>query len=129
MTATTRHGDGCRQWGWRSTARTCASSIACVWRPRVCVSLSSVTPLSRAKLPQGNGRTLHANLRPYNEALRLLAAELKAPLIDVPVMMVERGIKLGDLVQEDGIHLTRQGNHLYAAMVFDRLQELFKRIS
>lgn len=86
-------------------------------------------PLSRAKLPQGNGRTLHANLQPYNEAVRLLAAELKAPVIDLPMMMSEWAVKLADFVQEDGIHLTADGNHMYAAMVFDRLQEILKLIS
>lgn len=86
-------------------------------------------PLSRAKILQGNGRTLRANLQPYNDAVRLLTAELKAPVIDLPLMISERRIKLADFVPEDGIHLTAQGNHFYAAMVFDCLQLILKRIS
>jgi len=94
----------------------------------VCVFIVN-HPLSRARIPQGNGRTLHANLLPYNAAVRVLGADLKTPLIDLPAMIQERRIRLTALVQEDGIHLTAQGNHLYAAMVFDCLQEILKRIS
>ncbi|MDZ7295727.1 MAG: SGNH/GDSL hydrolase family protein, partial [candidate division KSB1 bacterium] len=81
----------------------------CRAQKSVCVLVAN-HPLSRARLAQGNGRTLHVNLQPYNEAVRQLAAELRAPLVDIPRMMEERAIKLADFVQEDGIHLTAQGN-------------------
>lgn len=66
---------------------------------------------------QGNGRSYVENHAPYERALRALADELAAALIDLPRMMASRGVVLADFVAADGIHLSARGNALYADMV------------
>jgi lysophospholipase L1-like esterase len=71
-----------------------------------------------------NGQTYSANFAPYNLAVREVAAELGAQTIDLPHIMKEKQIDSHALVVEDGVHLSVEGNHLYADMVFERLQHL-----
>ena len=71
-----------------------------------------------------NGKTYSANFAPYNEAVRQVAEKLNAPTIDLPRIMQERQIDILSLVSEDGAHLSVEGNHLYADMVFERLKHL-----
>jgi lysophospholipase L1-like esterase len=71
-----------------------------------------------------NGKTYSANFAPYNVAVRQVAEELIAPTIDLPRIMQERQIDIHALVSEDGAHLSVEGNHLYADMVFERLKHL-----
>jgi lysophospholipase L1-like esterase len=71
-----------------------------------------------------NGKTYSANFAPYNEAVRQVAQELGAPTIDLPRIMQEREIDIHALVSEDGAHLSVEGNHLYADMVFARLKQI-----
>jgi lysophospholipase L1-like esterase len=74
-----------------------------------------------------NGKTYSANFAPYNEAVRQVAEELGAPTIDLPHVMQERQIDIHALVSEDGAHLSVEGNHLYADMIFERLKHLLQR--
>jgi lysophospholipase L1-like esterase len=69
-----------------------------------------------------NDKTYSANFAPYNEAVRQVAEELDAPTIDLPRIMQEQQIDILSLVSEDGEHLSVEGNHLYADMVFERLK-------
>jgi lysophospholipase L1-like esterase len=71
-----------------------------------------------------NGKTYSANFAPYNVAARQVAEALGAPTIDLPHIMQERRIETHALVSEDGAHLSVEGNHLYAGMVFDRLKQI-----
>jgi lysophospholipase L1-like esterase len=71
-----------------------------------------------------NGKTYSANFAPYNEAVRQVAEELDAPTIDLPRIMQERQIAILSLVSEDGAHLSVEGNHIYADMVFERLKHI-----
>ena len=86
-----------------------------------CAFVVNHTTRERAVL-QANGQTYYANFQPYNETVRRVAQELGAPTLDLPRLMQERGVDLGRFVVEDGAHLTIEGNHLYAEMVFGRLQ-------
>lgn len=71
-----------------------------------------------------NDQTYSANFAPYNEAVRQVAAELGAPTIDLPHIMQEKQIDTHTLVSQDGAHLSVEGNHLYAGMVFERLKQI-----
>jgi lysophospholipase L1-like esterase len=53
-----------------------------------------------------------------------VAAELGAQTIDLPHIMQERQIDTHTLVAEDGLHLSIEGNHLYADMVFEYLKQI-----
>jgi len=80
-------------------------------------------PLGIGSVRQGNRRSLRTNYAPYNDAIRETASELGAPIIDLPLLITRRRIRLKDFLQEDGIHLMPHGNHLYADMVFKQLKE------
>lgn len=72
---------------------------------------------------QGNGRSYKENLGPYNDAIRNIASDLGAPIIDLPALMQERGIHLENFLSIDHLHLTVEGNRYYAEMVFSELIE------
>lgn len=77
----------------------------------------------------GNGKSYNANFAPYNPAIKQAAAALKAPTIDLPAMMRRRKIDLDVFLSErddDNLHLSTRGNHLYADMVFEALTPLLK---
>jgi len=72
---------------------------------------------------QGNGKAYMANFKPYQACIRAVAAGLRAPLIDLPAMMKARKVDLKAFLNpNDGLHLSAQGNHVYAEMVFDALR-------
>lgn len=71
-----------------------------------------------------NGQIYNTNFAPYNIAVKQVAADLNAPTIDLPQIMQTQNISIDSLVSEDRLHLSVQGNHRYAAMVFDRLKSL-----
>jgi len=75
---------------------------------------------------QENGRTYQENYKPYDKALRQVAKSLRAAAIDLPLMMKERAVNLDAFLAADGIHLTPDGNHLYADMVFEGLRSCVK---
>lgn len=70
---------------------------------------------------QGNAAPYRDNLAPYQRRVRSLAAELGAPIIDLPARMAERAITPEHMVAADGLHLTGMGSALYAAMVLEAL--------
>ncbi len=91
-----------------------------------CALIVNHTIVERPVL-QANGQTYYANFQPYNEAIRRVALDLNAPILDLPRAMHERGVDLTRFVVEDGVHLTIEGNHLYADMVFDALRDILAR--
>ena len=70
---------------------------------------------------QGNGKTYNENMQPYDDAIRQIAKELKAELIDIPLQMTLREVDVNDFVSEDKLHLSMQANHVYADIVFSGL--------
>lgn len=78
---------------------------------------------------QGNGRPYGANFKPYNPAIRQVAKAARCPAIDLPAIMKKRKVNLEEFLNpDDKLHLTPSGNHVYAAMVFDALREILKRL-
>ncbi len=82
----------------------------------------------RGIFKQGNDRPQPENYAPYRDAIRALAAELSAPLIDITAVVRSRNLDSAGLLAEDGVHLSAFGHDAYAAIVADYLKsrpELF----
>ena len=73
---------------------------------------------------QGNGKTYNENMQPYDDAIRQIAKELKAELIDIPLQMTLREVDVNDFVSEDKLHLSMQANQVYADIVFSGLNHI-----
>ena len=73
---------------------------------------------------QGNGKNYNENVAPYNSVIRMIAKDLDCLLIDLPLQMSIREIKVKDFVSGDQIHLSLTANHDYADMVFSGLNEI-----
>jgi len=73
---------------------------------------------------QGNGNSYNDNYAPYSKAIQGVANELDAQLIDIPMQMLERGIKVEDFVSDDQIHLSFAANQDYAEFIYDGLKEI-----
>ena len=74
----------------------------------------------------GNGRTHNANIAGHNAAVAQVAKALKAPFIDLPSLMKQRKVSVKRFVCEDNLHLSVEGNHIYADLVFESLKPLLK---
>jgi len=72
---------------------------------------------------QGNRLTYNENLSPYNQAVIVLAEELRAEVIDLPGMMAVKSIPLDEYLSDDNLHLSETGNKHYAQMIFDVIIE------
>lgn len=78
--------------------------------------------------PMGNGKTYAQSFRPYNPAIRAVAKATRRPLIDLPKMMREPRVDLDAFLRpDDKLHLSPEGNHVYAQLVFDRLKDILRR--
>lgn len=73
---------------------------------------------------QGNKKPLKHNLRRHNEAIRKIAQAKRVPLIDLPLLMRKRKVELKSFHAEDGVHLSPEGNRIYAEMIFDELKRI-----
>lgn len=78
---------------------------------------------------QGNKLSYEENFAPYNPMVRQVAAELGAACIDLPAMLTERGLTAKDMVLMDGIHLSAEGNRVYAELVYSHLRKIIKAIA
>ncbi len=74
--------------------------------------------------PQGNRRPYHRNFAPYQPAIREVAKKTRTPLIDLEEALAN--VPLGELVSEDGLHLSPHGNRHYARAVFEGFCPLLK---
>jgi lysophospholipase L1-like esterase len=45
-------------------------------------------------------------------------------MIDLPALMEANGLAVGDLVNEDGLHLSYEGNQHYAELIHQGLAQL-----
>ncbi|MGB1799617.1 MAG: SGNH/GDSL hydrolase family protein [Gammaproteobacteria bacterium] len=73
---------------------------------------------------QGNGKTYNENMQPYNDAVRQIANELKAELIDIPLQMTLRDVDVNDFVSGDKLHLSISANHIYADIIYSGLNQI-----
>ena len=73
---------------------------------------------------QGNGKTFNENMLPYDDAIRQVAKELKAELIDVPLQMTLRDVDVNQFVSGDNLHLSINANTIYAEIVFSGLNQI-----
>lgn len=81
--------------------------------------------IGKSNIKQGNNKTYNENFTPYNPAIKSVAEEVKAPIIDLPQIIKREKINLQHLVSaEDGLHLSIEGNHIYADMVYKALISL-----
>ena len=74
---------------------------------------------------QGNGKTYMENLIPYNQAVREVAKELDAHLIDVEKYILDNNIDCRTMLRDDGVHLCEKGYEIYSDIIFEHLKELF----
>ncbi|MEO6847444.1 MAG: GDSL-type esterase/lipase family protein [Chthoniobacterales bacterium] len=76
------------------------------------------------KYTQGNGKSYAENYAPYYEVVQQMREELALSIIDMPSIIERKKIAMSEMVIEDGIHLTAQGNDFYAESVFEGLREI-----
>lgn len=69
---------------------------------------------------QGNGCLYYDNFAPYQPEIRRVAAESGTPLIDLEQALAH--LPLGQLLSEDGLHLSLEGNRHYAEAVLAGLK-------
>ncbi|HRJ71615.1 MAG TPA: GDSL-type esterase/lipase family protein [Terrimicrobiaceae bacterium] len=83
-------------------------------------------PIPRLRGPgtQGNGKDYAINFRPYQPAIRDVAAKTKAPVIDLESAMRRARVPLPDLLGADNLHLSRSGQTIYGRHVLDGLLRL-----
>lgn len=65
----------------------------------------------------GNGQTYAENYAPYRLAVLNAAAKLDVPAIDIPSLLTIQGIRTSELITGDGLHLSLNGNAVYANLV------------
>jgi lysophospholipase L1-like esterase len=70
-----------------------------------------------------DGAYYTAKVAAYGEVCRAAAESIAAAVIDMPAEIAARGIAKEDWYV-DGVHLNRQGNIHYGAIVFDTLKPL-----
>ncbi len=72
---------------------------------------------------QGNNRSYNDNFEPYNTAIREVARDCVALMIDLPAMLAQQRLALDRILAEDGMHLSIPGNRIYADLVFAALRQ------
>ncbi len=70
---------------------------------------------------QGNGADFMENFQPYQAAIRTTAKRQSVLLIDLERTMQRDGVVLGDLLDEDELHLSESGQAIYAEFVLQGL--------
>ncbi len=86
-----------------------------------CIFVAEHVPQPSNAYVPGNGRTYAENYEPHLDVLRRCATELGRPLIDLPCLLKERGLSSADIVGSDGLHLTTEGNAVYAKLILPEL--------
>ena len=72
----------------------------------------------------GNDESHNTNVARHNEGVKQVAKALKAPFVDLPGLMKQRAIAAKRVVCDDNLHLSVEGNHIYADLVFESLKPL-----
>jgi lysophospholipase L1-like esterase len=93
-----------------------------------CIFIVNHNPADDAKKKpiQGNGKSVSMNLAPYNDAIRETARSLGAAIIDMSSMMDKQNADSARFVGEDGVHLSKNGNEIYAEVVFEKLRTILE---
>lgn len=68
--------------------------------------------------PQGNGSSIGANVHPYNAVIRDITNTHHLEGWNLPEILEKEEIPAADLLSEDGVHLSNQGNRIYAELIF-----------
>jgi lysophospholipase L1-like esterase len=76
---------------------------------------------------QGNGKSIASNLRDYNAAIRSAAKTHRLGLLNFPHRLEKKKLDYETLLSKDGVHLSAQGNRIYAELVFEEMTTMFKR--
>jgi lysophospholipase L1-like esterase len=84
-------------------------------------------PLTLSKLPQGNGRTLGENFEPYVHTLEEYISQQNWESIDLPSLINTNTVQLKQMLREDGVHLTWEGNRAYARLIAQGLDVLIAK--
>ncbi len=71
---------------------------------------------------QGNKKSYYSNFAPYQGFIREVSQKTRAPAIDLEKLM--RGIPQRKFLSEDGLHLTIEGNRIYAEFLYKGLKPL-----
>jgi lysophospholipase L1-like esterase len=88
------------------------------------VLIANHTMTSQGGHSQGNAQTVQSNIQPYQQALRHHAAQWGVLVIDLPARMEIRQVNLLSFLAVDGVHLSERGQAVYAAMVFEAINDL-----
>ena len=78
------------------------------------------------KHAQGNKKHFLENFAPYDKLLCEICAHSELPMIDLPLLMKNANITGEDMVSDDGLHLSVNGNLFYAELVCKELKKIIK---
>jgi lysophospholipase L1-like esterase len=71
--------------------------------------------------PQGNNKSVGANLELYSQEARAWARNENLTVIDLPELLKQEVVSMEEFWSDDGVHLSPLGNRLYANFVFSSL--------
>jgi lysophospholipase L1-like esterase len=86
-----------------------------------CVFLVNHPLTTEPAYPIADDLSLLGKEMPYDTAIREVARNLNALLIDLPALLRARKVTVRQLLSEDGCHLSAEGNHHYADAVYKGL--------
>jgi lysophospholipase L1-like esterase len=89
-----------------------------------CVFLVNHPLTTEPAYPIAEDLSLLGEEMPYDTAIREVAKNLNAPLIDIPALLRSRKVTVSQLLSSDGCHLSPEGNHHYAEAVYEGLKHL-----
>ncbi len=95
------------------------------------LSMHAPGPAQRsAPTAERTSRVKHMAVYPaYRKAMTALARKERCPLIDIPDRLKADGKSPSDLLHPDGVHLSVEGNHLFARLVLPILLSTIYRIN
>jgi len=71
--------------------------------------------------PQGNNKSVGANLEPYSQEARAWARYENLAVVDLPELLKQEGVPMDEFWSNDGVHLSPLGNRLYANFAYSSL--------
>jgi lysophospholipase L1-like esterase len=71
--------------------------------------------------PQGNNKSVGANLEPYSQEARAWARYENLAVVDLPELLKQEGVSMDEFWSNDGVHLSPLGNKHYSNLVFSSL--------
>ncbi|MFG0247636.1 MAG: SGNH/GDSL hydrolase family protein [Phycisphaeraceae bacterium JB051] len=79
-------------------------------------------PVDHCNIAQGNGVDYAQNYAPYQATLRSFCERKPIPIIDMPNLLEQQQVDMTSFLREDGLHLTHQGNRIYAKLMNEALK-------